>query len=142
MLASAGDGGGSNTRRRHFRILALDEDQYTDFLSIALKQTKAGPRSSGTAFLVWIFFYYFETQFIPSCVRMTGVNTAISADLKKSSSERTILKSKSTSAVAPFFKTVVYPPISKWVSPMPDIPRDNAAGIVDGRPSEREKSTF
>ena len=28
-----------------FRILAHEEDQYTDFLSIALKQTKAGPRS-------------------------------------------------------------------------------------------------
>ena len=27
-----------------FRILAHDEDQYTDFLSIALKQTKPGPR--------------------------------------------------------------------------------------------------
>ena len=37
-----------------FRILAHDEDQYTDFLSrpIALLQTKAGPRSSGTPFLV------------------------------------------------------------------------------------------
>ena len=29
-----------------FRILAHEEEQYTDFLSIALKQTKAGPRSS------------------------------------------------------------------------------------------------
>ena len=35
-----------------FRILAHEEDQYTDFLSIALKQIKAGPRSSGTPFLV------------------------------------------------------------------------------------------
>ena len=35
-----------------FRILAHKEDQYTDFLSVALKQTKAGPRSSGTPFLV------------------------------------------------------------------------------------------
>ena len=35
-----------------FRILAHEEDQYTDFLSVALKQTKAGPRSSGTLFLV------------------------------------------------------------------------------------------
>ena len=35
-----------------FRILAHEEDQYTDFLSVALKQTKAGPRSSGTPFLV------------------------------------------------------------------------------------------
>ena len=37
-----------------FRILAHEEDQYTDFLSIALKQTKARPRSSGTPFLVYI----------------------------------------------------------------------------------------
>ena len=35
-----------------FRILAHEEDQYTDFSSIALKQTKAGPRSSGTPVLV------------------------------------------------------------------------------------------
>ena len=35
-----------------FRILAHEEDQYTDFLSITCKQTKAGPRSSGTLFLV------------------------------------------------------------------------------------------
>ena len=28
-----------------FRILAHVEDQYTDFLSIALEQTNAGPRS-------------------------------------------------------------------------------------------------
>ena len=35
-----------------FRILAHEEDQYTDFSSIALKHTKAGPRSSGTTFLV------------------------------------------------------------------------------------------
>ena len=35
-----------------FRILAHEEDQYTDILSIALKQTKAGPRSSITPFLV------------------------------------------------------------------------------------------
>ena len=35
-----------------FRALAHEEDQYTDFLSIALKQTKAGHRSSGTSFLV------------------------------------------------------------------------------------------
>ena len=37
-----------------FRILAHEEDQYTDFLSIALKQSKAGPRSSGTPFLVFV----------------------------------------------------------------------------------------
>ena len=36
------------------RILAHEEDQYTDFVSIAFKQTKAGPRSSGTPFLVLI----------------------------------------------------------------------------------------
>ena len=45
-----------------FRILANEEDQYNDGLSIALielrnsmialKQTKVGPRSSGTPFLV------------------------------------------------------------------------------------------
>ena len=39
-----------------FGILAHKEDQYTDFLSIALKQTKAGHRSSGTPFLVYIIF--------------------------------------------------------------------------------------
>ena len=33
-------------------ILAHEEDHYTDFLSIALKQSKAGLRSSGTPFLV------------------------------------------------------------------------------------------
>ena len=32
-----------------FRILAHEKDQYTDVLSIALKQTEAGP----TSFLVW-----------------------------------------------------------------------------------------
>ena len=35
-----------------FMILVHEEDQYTDFLSIVLKQTKAGPRSSETPFLV------------------------------------------------------------------------------------------
>ena len=35
-----------------FRLLTHEEDQYTDFLLIALKQTKAGSRSSG--FLVII----------------------------------------------------------------------------------------
>ena len=39
-----------------FRILAHEEDQYTDFLSIAVKQTKAGPRSSGNPFLVYNVF--------------------------------------------------------------------------------------
>ena len=39
-----------------FRILAHEEDQYTDFLSIALKHTKTGPRSSGTPFLVSFLF--------------------------------------------------------------------------------------
>ena len=39
-----------------FRILAHEEDQYTDILSIALKQTKAEPRSSGTPFLVLLSF--------------------------------------------------------------------------------------
>ena len=34
------------------RILAHEEDQYTDFLSITLKQTKARPRNFGTSFLV------------------------------------------------------------------------------------------
>ena len=36
-----------------FRILAHEEDQYTVFLSIALKQTKVGPWSSRTPFLVY-----------------------------------------------------------------------------------------
>ena len=53
MNVAQGDGGGSNPRQRQiFRILAHEEDQYTDFLSIALKQTEAEPRSSGTPFLV------------------------------------------------------------------------------------------
>ena len=34
-----------------FRILAHEEDHYTDFLSTAVKQTKARPHSSGTPFL-------------------------------------------------------------------------------------------
>ena len=33
-----------------FRILAHEEDQYTDFLSIALKQTRAGPQKFGNSF--------------------------------------------------------------------------------------------
>ena len=37
---------------RHIRILAHEEDQYTVFVSIALKQTKAEPRSSGSPFLI------------------------------------------------------------------------------------------
>ena len=37
-----------------FRILAHEEEQYTDFLSIALKQTKAGLRSSRTSFLLYV----------------------------------------------------------------------------------------
>ena len=41
---------------RTFRILAHEEDPYTDFLSIALKQAEAGPRSSGTPYLVLIVF--------------------------------------------------------------------------------------
>ena len=43
-----------------FRILAHEEDQYTDFLSIALEQTKAGPGSLGTPFLVFIDFVTFD----------------------------------------------------------------------------------
>ena len=35
------------------RCLAHEEDQYTDFLFITLKQTKVGPHSSGTLFLVY-----------------------------------------------------------------------------------------
>ena len=38
-----------------FRIMALEEDQYTDLLSIELEQTKAGTRSSGTPFLDLFF---------------------------------------------------------------------------------------
>ena len=37
-----------------FRILTHEEDQYTDFLSIAFKQTEARPRSSGTPLLVYL----------------------------------------------------------------------------------------
>ena len=33
-------------------MLVHEKDQYTDVLPIALKQTKAGPCSSGTPFLV------------------------------------------------------------------------------------------
>ena len=36
-----------------FRLLAHEEEQYTDILSIAPKQTKAGPRSSRTPFLFY-----------------------------------------------------------------------------------------
>ena len=36
-----------------FRILAHEEDQYTDFLSIGLKPTKAGSQSLGITFLVY-----------------------------------------------------------------------------------------
>ena len=46
-------------------ILAHEEDQYTDFLSIALKQTKAGPRSSGTPFLVLSVFNYYISIITP-----------------------------------------------------------------------------
>ena len=75
MLASTSDGGGRNTRQNifelvslvlsliislTFRILAHEEDQYTYFLSIALKQTKAGPRSSGTPFLVIFIFSHLD----------------------------------------------------------------------------------
>ena len=35
-----------------FRILANEEDQYTDLLFKVLKQTKTGHRNSGTPFLV------------------------------------------------------------------------------------------
>ena len=47
-----------------FRILAHEEDQYTDFLSIALKQTKAGPRSSGTSSLVFVMNEKCRSTFI------------------------------------------------------------------------------
>ena len=47
-----------------FKILAHKEDQYTDFLSIALKQTKAGPRSLGTPFLV-LFIFVKNTLYFP-----------------------------------------------------------------------------
>ena len=33
-----------------FRIQAHEDNQYTDFLSISLKQTKTGPRISGNFF--------------------------------------------------------------------------------------------
>ena len=38
-----------------FRILAHEDDQYTDFFTITLKQSKAVPRNSGTSFLVNYF---------------------------------------------------------------------------------------
>ena len=41
-----------------FRILAHEGDQYTVFLSIALKQTKAGSRSLGTLILASSFFCF------------------------------------------------------------------------------------
>ena len=47
-----------------FRILAHEEDRYTDFLSIALKQTKAGPRCSKTPFLVLYYFLFILSIFI------------------------------------------------------------------------------
>ena len=37
----------------------MGEDQYTDFLCIALKQTKAGPRSLGTPFLYFFNVLYY-----------------------------------------------------------------------------------
>ena len=40
------------------RILAHEENQYTDFLVITLKQTKAGPQSSGTPFPVLLISLY------------------------------------------------------------------------------------
>ena len=66
MFASTGDGGVRTTRRVIFELVSLvlsliicwtarilpmvEEDQYTDFLSIAQKQTKAGPRRSKLLF--------------------------------------------------------------------------------------------
>ena len=44
-----------------FRILALEEDQYTDLLSIELEQTKAGTQSSGTPFLDLFFYLMWST---------------------------------------------------------------------------------
>ena len=41
-----------------FGVLAHEEDQYTDLLSIALKQTEAGPRSSETPFLVYNLLFH------------------------------------------------------------------------------------
>ena len=43
---------------RTFRILAHEEDQYTEFFSVALKETDAGSRISGTLFLVIIYYYF------------------------------------------------------------------------------------
>ena len=94
MLASTGDGGGRNTRQRFiifelvslvfsliiswtFRNLAHEEDQNTIFLSIALKQTKGGPRSSGTPFLV-INIFWKNVQLIKDNVKL---NLIILADL-------------------------------------------------------------
>ena len=49
-----------------FRILAHEEDQYTDFLSITLKLTKDGPRSSGTPFLVFHIFGMIKISILES----------------------------------------------------------------------------
>lgn len=63
-----------------------------------------------------------------------GVNTAISAERNRHSSVRT----RGGLRVS----MVVKPPMSKWVSPTPDIPMDRAATTVDAMPSLRLKSTF
>ena len=51
-----------------FSILAHEENQYTDFLCIALQQTKAGPWSSGTPFLVFywanVMLYYYTIRIL------------------------------------------------------------------------------
>ena len=47
MLASTGDGGESNTRRIHLGFCPRGRPIH-DFLPLAPKQTKVGPRSSGT----------------------------------------------------------------------------------------------
>ena len=72
MLANTGDGGGRNTRSRYIlypehlgfwsmrktnTLLCLQKLKLSRFLSIALKQDKDRPRSSGTPVLVTLYFF-------------------------------------------------------------------------------------
>ena len=70
-----------------FRILAHEEDQYTDFLSIGLEQTKAGLRISGTPFLVFYYLSFYLT------VRRKLLTVAIAIFIK--------------SAYSPFFMNII-----------------------------------
>ena len=65
-----------------FRIPADEEDQYTDFLPIALKQTKAGPLSSGTYFLV-LYYVYFRSEKIQNLDLIFGIANSKVSTLHK-----------------------------------------------------------